>query len=77
MKNSTKTVNTAVTRMYSVDFAINGYKSVEVEASSFEEAAEKAEQRINEEDFGALEEICYQQVPDGIMIVPRKEAQYA
>lgn len=77
MKNNTITGSPAVKRMYSVDFAVNGYKSVEVEASSFEEAERLAEQRINEEDFGALEEICYRQVPDGIIIVPRKETQYA
>lgn len=42
---------------YTVDFNVNGYFTVEVEAESIEKAKEEATNAICDADFGVLEDI--------------------
>lgn len=42
---------------YTVDFHVNGYFTVEVEAESIEKAKEEATHAIWDADFGVLEDI--------------------
>lgn len=47
---------------YSVDFAVRGYYAVDVEADSIDEAVEKASKKINEVNFGRLEDATFEDI---------------